>query len=233
VQFIESSVIGVRAACLRLSAGPEHPDVYLFPMIHIGSPGYYAEIKRRLDACDVVLFEGVPSFRVWVITRAYSIATYRKRLGLVLQRDALAVPLMQQRKIHADVNEEQFSAAWREIPFYQRALLLIRAPIYGLWLYFTATRHSIGRRLNTEEVESHRDFRRFEATPELENMIQTTRDVRLVEELSAAVEQSDPQTRIGIVYGAGHMRIVSRLLTSKYRYRVTESEWIMVFDYAE
>jgi hypothetical protein len=233
VQFIESSVIGVRSAYLRLSAGPERPDVCLFPMIHIGSPAYYAEVKRRLDDCDVVLFEGVRSLRVWLLTRAYSIATYRKRLGLVLQRDALAVPLMKQRKIHADVNTEQFSAAWDEIPFYQRALLLIGAPLYGLWLYLTATRYSLGRRLNTEEVESHRDFRRFEATPELENMIQTTRDVRLVEELSAAVETSGPQTRIGIIYGAGHMRIVSRLLTSKYRYRVTESEWIMVFDYAE
>lgn len=233
MQFIESSVIGVRAAYLRLSAGPERPDVSLFPMMHIGSPAYYAEVTRRLGACDVVLFEGVRTFRVWMLTRAYSIATYRKRLGLVLQRDALAVPLLNQRRIHADVTAEQFSAAWGRIPLYQRILLLLGAPLYGLWLYFIGTRHYIGRRLNTEEVESHRDFERFEATPELENVIATTRDLRLVEEVSAAVEKGDATTRIGIIYGAAHMRVVSRLLTSRYGYRVTDSEWITVFDFPE
>jgi hypothetical protein len=232
VQFIESSVIGVRAACLRLSA-PDSPDVYLFPMIHVGSPAYYSEVKRRLDACDVVLFEGVRSFRSWLLTRAYAIATYRKRLGLVLQRDALVVPLFNQRKIHADVTAGQFSAAWGRIPLYQRALLLIGAPLYGFWLYLTGSRHSIGRGLNTEELESHRDYERFEAIPEFENVIATTRDARLVEEVSAAVEKGDAATRIGIVYGAAHMRVVSRLLTGKYGYRVTDSEWVTVFDYSE
>lgn len=233
MQFIESSVIGVRAAYLRLSAGPQSPDVCLFPMIHIGSAAYYAEVKRRLEACDVVLFEGVPSFRTWLITRSYSIATYRKRLGLVLQRDALAIPLLNQRKVRADVTAQQFVAAWDRVPFLQRNLLLLGAPLYGLWLYFTATRRSIGRRLNTEEVESRRDFERFEAVPELENVITTSRDLRLVEEVTAAVEKGDATTRIGIIYGAAHMRVVSRLLTSKYRYRVMESEWMTVFDYPE
>lgn len=232
MQFIESSVIGVRAAYLRLRSGPESPEVCLFPMIHIGSPAYYAEVKRRLDACDVVLFEGIRSFRAWMLTRAYSIAVYRKRLGLVRQRDALLMPLLSQRKIHVDVSAEEFSTAWARIPLYQRALLLLGAPLYGLWLYFTWTRESIGRGLNIEELESTREFERFEGTPELEHMIATTRDMRLVEEVSAALEKNPAGTRIGIVYGAAHMRVVSRLLASRYRYRVVASEWITVFDYA-
>lgn len=233
MQFIESSAIGVRAAYLRLSAGSESPDVCLFPMIHIGSPAYYAEVRRRLEACDVVLFEGVRSFRAWMLTRAYSIVAYRKSLGLVRQRDALVVPLLSQRNIHADVNAEQFSAAWAGVPLYQRVLLLLGAPMYGLFLYLTGTRHSIGRGLNAEELESQRDFERFAGTPELENLIATTRDLRLVEEISAVVEKNGVGKRIGIVYGAAHMRVASRLLTSKYRYRVVESEWITVFDYPE
>lgn len=233
MQFIESSIIGVRAAYHRLSGGRESPDVCLFPMIHIGSPAYYAEVARRLEACDVVLFEGVSSFRAWMLTRAYSIATRRKRLGLVRQRDALAIPLLRQRKIHADVNAEQFSNTWKSIPLYQRILLLLGAPLYGLWIYLVGTRHSIGRRLSTEELESRRDFDRSEAMPELQNALVTTRDVRLVEEISSALAKCGEGSRIGIVYGAGHMRVASRLLTSKYRYRVVESEWITVFDYEE
>ncbi|HEY0683481.1 MAG TPA: hypothetical protein VGD45_14195 [Steroidobacter sp.] len=233
MQFIENSIIGVRAACIRLSAGPEAPDVCLFPMIHIGSSAYYAEVRRRLSTCDVVLFEGVRSFRAWMITRAYSIATHNKRLGLVQQRHALPVATLSQRKIHADVSTDQFHAAWADIPWYQRALLFFGAPLFGLWLYFTGTRQSIGRRLNTEEVELNRDFERFELRPELEKMFATTRDLRLVDEVAKAVETSGVGTRIAVLYGAAHMRIVSRLLTGKYRYRVVESEWIMVFDYQE
>jgi hypothetical protein len=202
-------------------------------MIHIGSPGYYADVKRRLESCDVVLYEGVRSFRAWMLTRAYSIATYRKRLGLVRQRDALVVPLLRQQKIHADLNGDQFAAAWDDIPLYQRILLLIGAPVYGMLLYFTGTRHAIGRRLNTEELESRRDFQRFEAMPELENAIRTTRDLRLVEEVCRAIEGNTAGTRIGVLYGAAHMRVVSRLLTNQYRYRVVESEWMTVFDYQE
>ena len=233
VQFIESSAIGVRAAYLRLTAGSGSPDVCLFPMIHIGSPAYYAEVKRRLEDCDVVLFEGVRSFRAWMLTRAYAIVTNRKRLGLVRQRDALVVPLLKLQKIHADVSSEQFDATWRDMPLYQRVFLLLGAPLYGLWLYLTGTRRSIGRRLNTEELESRRDFDRFEAMPELEAAIGTTRDVRLVEEITSALTRHTGGTRIGILYGAAHMRVVSRLLTGKYKYRIIESEWITVWDYPE
>jgi hypothetical protein len=158
VHFLESSVIGVRAACHRLSAGAGH-----------------------------------------------------------LQCACFQCPA--------------FAEAWQDIPLLQRIFLLFVA--YGLWVYFTGTRRSIGRRLNTEEVESSRDFMRFEAMPELAKAIATTRDMRLVAEVSAAVAGHTAGTRIGVLYGAAHMRVVSRLLTSKYGYRVVESEWITVFDYQE
>ena len=53
----------------------------------------------------------------------------------------------------------------------------------------------------------------------------------MIEELSAAVEKGRAGTRVAVIYGAGHMRVASRLLTGKYRYRVVESEWIVVFGY--
>ena len=200
-------------------------------MVHIGSAEYYAEVQRRLEACNVVVYEGVRSTRSWLLTRSYAVLTYRKRLGLVLQKKALIAPLA--KKIHADLNAEQFATAWAAIPFWPRMLVLFCAPLYGIWLYFTATRRSIGRHLNTDEVESHRDFSGWHDVPELEAAIRTTRDRRLVDEVSAAVERSGGDTRIGILYGAAHMRVVSRLLALKYRYRVVESEWITVFDYPD
>jgi hypothetical protein len=39
-------------------------------------------------------------------------------------------------------------------------------------------------------------------------------------------------TTVGIVYGAGHMKAVTAALMERHHYRVHESEWITVFDYA-
>jgi hypothetical protein len=105
------------------------------------------------------------------------------------------------------------------------------APVYGLWVYFSGTRESIGRSLSTEELESSRDFDRFEGMPELEAALGTSRDARLIEEVTSAVGKFSAGTRIGILYGAAHLRVVSRLLTGKYHYRVVESQWLTVFDY--
>lgn len=231
MQFLENSIIGLRAACHRLRAGPTSPEVCLFPMIHAGAPEYYAEVSRRLAVCDVVIFEGVRSFHSWWLTRSYTIATRRKRLGLVLQSDGIDYALVKSRGIRADVTAEQFARSWAEIPLSQRLALQVLAPLYGIWVFLAGTRESIGRSLSVEEVESQQDVDLLDSIPEIHNALHTSRDARLIEELSAAVEKNGATTRIAVIYGAGHMRVASRLLTDKYKYRVVESEWIMVFGY--
>ena len=146
MHFIESSVIGLRAACHVLRSSEQEPEVCLFPMIHVGSANYYAEVRRRLEKCDLLLFEGVRDFRARILSLSYSIAARSRRLNLVTQRDALVVPLVQQQRIRADVSTEQFAAAWRGVPWYQRLGLLLGAPVFGCWVYLTASRESIGRR---------------------------------------------------------------------------------------
>ncbi|HKS57151.1 MAG TPA: hypothetical protein VJS12_17775 [Steroidobacteraceae bacterium] len=200
-------------------------------MIHAGAAEYYAEVSRRLATCDVVLFEGVRSPQSWLLTRSYAIATRRKRLGLVLQSDGLDYALVKSRGVHADVTAEQFAVTWGKAPLVQRLAMLTFAPLYGVWLFLTGTRASIGRRMSTEEVESNKDVDFLESMPEIQEALLTSRDAKLVADLSAAVENNGADKRIAVIYGAAHMRVVSRLLTGKYRYRVVESEWITVFGY--
>ncbi|HEV8332545.1 MAG TPA: hypothetical protein VGQ22_14055 [Steroidobacteraceae bacterium] len=200
-------------------------------MIHAGAAEYYAEISRRLATCDVVLFEGVRSPQSWLLTRSYAIAARRKRLGLVLQSDGLDYALVKSRGVHADVSAEQFAAAWAKVPVVQRLAILTFAPLYGVWVFLTGTRESIGRRMSTEEVESNKDVDFLESMPEFQEALVASRDAKLVEDLSSAVERNGANKRIAVIYGAGHMRAVSRLLTGKYQYRVVESEWITVFGY--
>jgi hypothetical protein len=64
VQFIENNVLGVRAALYSLVRPDGAPRFLLFPMIHIGSPDYYSQVHKKLDDCDIVLFEGVRTLRV-------------------------------------------------------------------------------------------------------------------------------------------------------------------------
>jgi len=71
-------------------------------MIHIGSAAFYQDVRHRMDRCDVVLFEGVRSVAVRILTAAYTLAARSKRLGLVTQADALRVAGMKQPLIHAD-----------------------------------------------------------------------------------------------------------------------------------
>lgn len=44
------------------------------------------------------------------------------------------------------------------------------------------------------------------------------------------LKASDKAKSIGIVYGAEHMRSITAYLLKKQGYRITDSEWITVFD---
>jgi hypothetical protein len=232
LQFIESSAMGLRAAHFRLRGAEGFAEVSLLPVIHIGTAAYYAEVRQRLEQCDVILFEGVRSLPGLILTLSYRLAARRKRLGLVTQQEALPLSQLRARKVHADVDAEQFSVTWSQIPWYQRTALLIATPLFGLGLYLLASRESIGRRLGTEEVESREDILGLGSSPELETALLVARDIRLIDTLNAVLNENGDGKRIAIVYGAAHIRAVSRLLTGKHGFRVIESEWIKVFDYA-
>jgi hypothetical protein len=67
--------------------------------------------------------------------------------------------------------------------------VLLIAPVYGLWIYCTGTRESIGRHLSTDDLESIKDLERYEGLPEFEMALRTRRDARLVQDLSSALEK--------------------------------------------
>ena len=204
----------------------------MFPMIHIGSAEFYQEVRQRIERCDVVLFEGVRSLAVKVLTTSYTLAARSKRLGLVTQRDALPIAQMKGRLVHADSPTQEFEAAWRLVPWHWRFAATVWAPLNGIWLYFTASRETIGRRLRTEDLETREDIERFEDLPEFEDAIATKRDLRLVAAIAGLLERPGDHASAGVIYGAAHMRHVTRLLVEKYGYRVVEAEWLNVFQYA-
>jgi pheromone shutdown protein TraB len=200
-------------------------------MIHVGTAAYYEAVRAKLEACSVVLFEGVGSPAARTLATAYTLAARRRRLGLVTQRAALPLRSLGKELVHADLRAKEFKARWSTIPWHERLPLLLGAPVYGAWLYLTATRESIGRHLQTEDVSSRDDVLRGESAPGIEDALLTRRDSRLVATIAALLAQPGRDSPVAIVYGAGHMRVVTRFLIDEYQYRVAESEWVTVFSY--
>lgn len=230
VQYIENSVIGVRAALYTLARKIGAPRFLLFPMVHIGSPEYYSHVHKSLETSDVVLFEGVRTFRARVLSLSYRFVARRKRLGLVTQGASLLRGL-RGRLIHADVAPGEFSNNWARIPWHFRLMILLIAPAYGAYRYLTATKESLGRHMESEDVESSGQSIGGDTPPAFDKVIFGSRDAKLVAALKSVVDSANPPATVGIVYGAAHMKVVTAVLMDLYHYQVESAEWVAVFDY--
>jgi hypothetical protein len=202
-------------------------------MIHIGSAGFYSQVRDRLGACDAILFEGVRSLRGWVLTLSYRLVVRRKRLNLVLQSAALPLKDLGARLIHADVGPGEFNDNWARIPWHWRVTIAVCAPIFGAYQYLVTTRESIGRRISTEDIKSREDVLLEEKHAAFKEAILDRRDAKLAAAIEAVLADAGDAGAVGVVYGAGHMSAVTGLLISKHRFRVVHAEWLTVFDYAD
>ena len=116
MEFIDRNSLDVRAAVYTLKHPHDLLEFVLFPMIHVGAPDYYRDVRRLLEKCDRVLFEGVRGTRTRMLTLAYRFMVRRRRLGLVTQ-DELRLRDLGDRLIHADVDAASFETRWSTIPF--------------------------------------------------------------------------------------------------------------------
>jgi len=230
MQIIESTALGVRSAIFRLRAPDAGPDFVLFPMVHIGAPAYYEEIERRLSNCDLILYEGVRSRTITLLTRAYRLMGSNRRLGLV-QQSSMKLDRLKDRMVHSDVSAESFESRWRLVPAWMRILIYLIAPTLGLYLRWFATRQFIAKHLGMDDRKSADEILADDDIEKLQEVTVNWRDRHLV----TVIEQhrgryKTSEACIGVLYGASHMRAVLRHLIGRHRYYVTSSAWVTVFD---
>jgi len=233
VQFIENNVLGVRAALYSLAQDSGAPRFLLFPMIHIGGPDYYAQIRQKLEKCDVIVFEGVNTFRARVVTLSYRLLVHRRRLGRVVQSSSLLFSGLRERLIHADVASAEFNDNWARVPWRFRIAILILGPLYGAYLYLTASRESLGSKMKTEDLPSSDEVMSGDIAPGFDEATLASRDRKLVATIESLMTKPAPPSTVGIVYGAAHMMAVTAVLMEKYRYRIDGSDWLTVFAYSD
>ncbi|MDH5233024.1 MAG: hypothetical protein OEY38_23470 [Gammaproteobacteria bacterium] len=227
MQFLESSVIGLRAAIYQFSSSEHNLEFVVFPMVHIGDPLYYQQILKQLGACDNVIFEGVKSKKIWFLTQSYKIVAKRKSLGLVTQNSALRLKELPLNLIHGDVSEDKFNKAWSEIPLYFRILVSLLAPLYGVYKYLSASRESLAQGHTLDDLNTMEDLSDTDAEIALNKVILDDRDRELIATIEKHVKlHRNKQEKTAIIYGAKHMPAVVTVLTTKFGYRVTNSEWV-------
>ena len=228
MQIIESTPFGIRSAVICLRAEENSTQFVLYPMVHVADKNFYEEIALRLESSDVILFEGVRSTTVSLLTTAYRYFANSPRLGLVSQQ-ALQIDHLKDRLVHADVSGQQFEKKWSELRFGLRIFWSSIAPIFGIYMKFFGTRSLIARYMNLNLRKARREILKDEDDEKFDEIVVNYRDRRLLSVIDEQIKtpQSSKRT-IAILYGAAHMRAVIRHLIDEYGYRIASAEWITV-----
>ena len=202
----------------------------LFPMIHLGAPSFYAEVARRLSRCDLILTEGVGGRRTSIVTLSYRLAGRIRRFGLVEQRHALQLRGLGVPLENVDATAAQFGRSWQKAPQYIRLLLLVGAPLFGLWLAISGSRSFIARHMEVNDVPDPDDAFMPDAVAAIYAAVVHDRDRLLCTAIAREAAMTPDRTKtIAVLWGAGHMPAVVHLVLGPLGYRVAIAEWVTVF----
>lgn len=213
MQFIERNSFNVRSAVYSLKKDNSPLEFLIFPMIHVGSSEFYKEISRRLASCDLILAEGVKSRRASLITLSYRIVRHLRRMELVTQQDGMCVESFRAKIFNADIEGAVFDERWSSLPIALRVQLLVLVPIFILYLVLFGTRQTLAENIAIDDLPSDEEILSGdEAFKEFDSLIIDERDRILIEHVARLEANEKEAKRIGIVFGAHHMRSTTRFL---------------------
>lgn len=228
MQIIDTGVMGTRSAILRLTRKGSRLNFLVFPMIHVASPRFYKEVRRRLGDCEVVVAEGVsgPTVIGSALTLTYRLIPANRRSGLVEQDIdyyALGVEV-----INPDVTGEEFDRSWRALPLWLRVLMWCVIPVV------TVAQLVGGRKrlLAPDVALDDNDLPDDDVSEQLASVLGGERDERLFEALAKLHEsRGHERIDIAIVYGAAHVPTLVHRLAATLGYRPSTADWITVVDW--
>ncbi len=153
-------------------------------------------------------------------------------MELVTQQEALKIRLPRKDVINADMSRRDFDKGWSAVSAALRFQLIIFLPVYVVWLFLFGTREVIAEHMAMEDMPS-RDETLFsdEDTESLDRLLIDERDRQLIGVIEDLHRTKNPDRKtVGIVYGARHMRNITSFLLDRLSYRITASDWVVVFD---
>ncbi|HET9173315.1 MAG TPA: hypothetical protein VFN97_28050 [Actinospica sp.] len=238
MQITEVTELGVRSAAITLSRDDSALEFLLLPMIHFAAPTFYAEVRRRLKKCAVIVSEGVagPTLQSNAMDFANRYFPRGHQHGIVGQTEELVLPAGIP-VIRPDVDPAVPALDLRNVPGLRRL-----APATGINLALVTSAHVIStalaiagpRVLCDKDLEIH-DFpftarEQSASDSEFVHALTDARDRKLLQALTDVHEERRLEPiKVGVVYGAGHIPAVSNGLADRYRYRPRKAEWMTVY----
>lgn len=232
MQFIEKNSFNLRAAVYSLKKDSTPLEFVIFPMIHVGSREYYQEITRRLSTCDLLLVEGVKSKKAAILTLSYRCIKKIRRMDLITQNEGIRLDEFHNEIKNTDMEENAFDERWSSFPITMRLQLFILVPVCVLYLFIFGTREALAENLALEDLPSSEEVLfEDESLSRLDTLVVDERDRKLLEHIARVNdERAETSQRIGVLYGAFHMRSVMPFLMQGLNYRVVKADWVKVFD---
>jgi hypothetical protein len=219
MQFIESSVVGVRSSVLTLARRESPMRFRLFPMVHVGERSFYEQVTARLRNCAIIVAEGSPMGSAPMQERMSRIR-FDDRVDQIvaLDLDALAIPVFWEHTPRPpESRKERLTSTAADSAGAVAMRLLGR---YGDPLGVP----------NLDEADDHDDrWVDGRAGRWLRDRVVDRRDDALNRRLTSLhQEHHERPFTVAVVYGAGHMPAVMEHLRAEFGYFVKDAEWLVV-----
>lgn len=230
MQLIDVSGYAVRSAVIRMRRRNTPLTFVLFPMVHVASPAFYAQVKNRLAECDLIVLEGITgkSWRASLLLLSYRFAPLVRRNGLVEQTSANVLP-SGVPVLAPDMSASEAMDELRKLPRWMYWMLLLLAPVMGLVFALRGPRAFLDPDMAVDDLPSTARAEML-VDDDLDRAMLGRRDERLLAALTAIhTERWQEPVTVAVVYGAGHMPAVVRGLMKTYDYRPRDGEWLTVY----
>ena len=223
MQYIESSVIGIRSAVISLKQRSAPLRFVLFPMVHVGEQQFYRHVGEMAGECDLIVAEGVPS-------RFFPVQAWKAGLRwdhlvdqvTALDLDGLGVPVQWEQVIHDKPKTARETALERAADTAGRSSCGWRAAMAARSACPASTSPTITTTARITSVPG--GSRATWAARVLHD-----RDVQLVRALGAIhQERRDRAETVAVVWGAAHIPAAVDHLTEHLGYYVDEARWLIV-----
>jgi hypothetical protein len=233
------------------------PDIYLAGVAHLGDTNYFAALQKHLDAQSLVMFEGVGAAEAASKGMAYSRTNRIKAavagkevdpsglqtklatsLGLMFQLDALnydrphfrnndiSLSKLRERLNGQDFDGDQFVK-----------MLDGENGMFGALLGMLSTDSTSRALVRTILVEvladAGNDIDSLAGLDpnlgKLMHVLLTERNEAIMANLTAELSKPTTATSISMIYGAAHMKELSRRLEGELLYRMVGEQWLPAF----
>ena len=223
MQYIESSVIGIRSAVITLKRRETPLRFILFPMVHIGEPEFFRTVEARAAECDLIVAEGTPSryapIQVWMSQLRFDNLVDQLT---ALDLDRLGVPVRWEYEPERkpQTSRDRFLARANDAAgaVFLKALGRFGSPL-GLSSLDQSDEH--------DDRWDHLGAGRFERT--ITQRLLYDRDTLLTRALGEAHEERCQQPgKVAVVWGAAHIPAAVDYLAETFRYYVEDATWLTV-----